>query len=84
MLHAAGDVGDVGETVLKHPLAGAGAAHADGAMDEVFGLLREVGDGIGPSTKGKELGTFNVGHEILVLFTDVEKDAVEALSESLS
>ncbi|MFT7444934.1 MAG: hypothetical protein ACI9AF_001848 [Granulosicoccus sp.] len=54
LLHAAGDVGDVFEAVLEHPFAGSCAAHADGAVDEVFGVFGEVGGDGGPAAEGEE------------------------------
>ena len=50
LFHAAGDVGDVFEAVLKHPLAGAGAAYAGGTVNEVFHVFGKVGRDGRPTT----------------------------------
>lgn len=84
LFHAAGDVGDVFEAVLEHPFSGSGAAHADGAVDEVFGVFGEVGRDGGPAAEGEELGALDVGHEVFILFTDVEEDAIEAVGEDFA
>ena len=84
LLHAAGDVGDVFEAVLEHPFAGAGAAHTGGAVDEVFDVFGEVGGDGGPATQGKKLAALDVGHEVFVLFANIQENAVKAVGEDLA
>ena len=53
-------------------------------MNEVFCVFREIGGGFGPSAEGEKLGPVDVGHEVFVLFPDIEKNAVEAVGEDLA